>query len=477
MRNPLILTTVAALLLGSTTLSAETITTGTGEGTVSIDVGLFGQFQFASFDPIGPVNRADTTFNSYVALTQGNTLTPLGGFSDVFGEDEIFVDGPTGDLTPDDTGATLISQSETSITSSFDINRLSFQLTQTVTDAVNADGAFSGAILTQSYDITNVEDAPNRFSLLRYFDGDLAFDGSIDDGGGVIVQNGQTVLFETDATGNETDADTFVGITAEGGTPSAGRYDVTFCCGFQNFPLTNSVSDDTNGDGFIDFPYDVTLSMSNDFLIPAGATVNYTTQTLFGNSEPPAPGSTETLPLLPTVTNNPGTTQVSFQFDIPIIDFENLPEDFVSERIFIDPIVASGYTYEIVGADFAAVTAPSLAAVPDSDAMYTLIFGTTSVSLAAGATFDFMANGGGVNSFRIEAIDLGLELDPNDPTAFVTGISFTNPTTNMLTITQTPILTDTDATGPAPVPLPASVLFLGLGLAGLGGVARRRKAA
>ena len=72
MKSRFIVTTAIATLICSTSLSAETITTGSGEGTVQIELDGFGRFRNASFDPIGQVDRADTTFDSYVSITQGN---------------------------------------------------------------------------------------------------------------------------------------------------------------------------------------------------------------------------------------------------------------------------------------------------------------------------------------------------------------------------------------------------------------------
>jgi hypothetical protein len=253
-------------------------------------------------------------------------------------------------------------------------------------------------------------------------DGDLYFnDSTLADGGGAIIENGQIILYETDATGSESDAQTFVGITANGGTQPDGAYSVQECCGVYPFPLNNSVFNDTDADGFIDEPFDVTLALARDFTIAAGATQTFTTQTLFGNSEPLAPGDTETLPLLPDRTDEVGEVPV-YHFEVPILD--------PGEIIWIDPIVAIGYTYEVTGAEFTHVQAPAFATVPDSDG-YRVSVGGQSFSLGVGEILDFAGAGlSSVNRFTLDGIDPALLLDPTSAIAFPLGISLASPSGN-----------------------------------------------
>lgn len=141
------------------------------------------------------------------------------------------------------------------------------------------------------------------------------------------------------------------------------------------------------------------------------------------------------------------------------------------EIFFIDPEIAVGYTYEVTGTTFAAVQAPTLAAVPDGDGLYTLAIGAFETTLAAGQVYNFAADD--VTSFTITGIDTGLMLDPTDDMAFVTGIAVDD-VTSTFTVTQTPITQDV-GTGTGVVPLPASGLLLLSGLLGISGLRRMRK--
>lgn len=170
-------------------------------------------------------------------------------------------------------------------------------------------------------------------------------------------------------------------------------------------------------------------------------------------------GVFESLPVLPGEVNDGG----GFVFNLT--DIETLPERI----FFIDPEIATGYTYEITGDLFFSVQAPSLGAVPDGDGQYLLSYGMGLMTiLEAGEIFQFGA--GGVSSFTITGIDPALMLDPANTNAFVTGVSLVNG--NIAgTITQTPITTDVNA-----VPLPASGVLLLSGIAGFAFLRRRREA-
>ncbi len=104
---------------------------------------------------------------------------------------------------------------------------------------------------------------------------------------------------------------------------------------------------------------------------------------------------------------------------------------------FIDPSSAVGYAYRIgVGnPDFASVQLP---AVQSSDFILSYLEDGSwlTAMVAPGGTFDFPS--GGVTSFNVVGINPSLMRNPNDTTAFVTGLTFTADGT--FTGTQTPII-------------------------------------
>jgi hypothetical protein len=85
-------------------------------------------------------------------------------------------------------------------------------------------------------------------------------------------------------------------------------------------------------------------------------------------------------------------------------------------------------------------------------------------TLAADTVYDFAP--GGVGEFEVLGIDPGLGLDPQNTTAFITGLTFES--AGDFTGTMTPVTTD--------VPEPASLTVLASGLLGLAAIRRRRTA-
>jgi len=161
------------------------------------------------------------------------------------------------------------------------------------------------------------------------------------------------------------------------------------------------------------------------------------------------PGSTPDNPLLPIITDE------GFDFDFNIGP---------NEQIFIDPIVAIGYDYEISsGPNFASVLLPT----GIGDDLYNLRlwdgmgYNIDGGILTGGVEHFFAA--GGVDRFRILGIETGAGLDPNDPLAFVTGLTFTD--AGRVQMSMNPI---TDGNGTAPIPEPGTVLLFATGLLGLG---------
>ncbi len=162
------------------------------------------------------------------------------------------------------------------------------------------------------------------------------------------------------------------------------------------------------------------------------------------------PGATAENPLLPVIADN------TFIFDF------NVQEN---QQIFIDPEVAVGY-------DYAVLSGPNIASIllPENigDGSYDLyvwdaIDYVFLASVIGGETYAFDSEG--VNRLRVLGIEVDAGLDPSNPTAFITGLTFT--AAGAVNLTQTPIVSQ--------VPLPAPAVLLLSGLLGIGALNRSRK--
>ena len=170
-------------------------------------------------------------------------------------------------------------------------------------------------------------------------------------------------------------------------------------------------------------------------------------------------GSTPSNPLLPIV-NIDG--EFDFDFNVQL-----------GQQIFIDPVIAVGYDYVVnSGPNFASVLVP--AALANGDADFTLdLGGFGSFALTAGVVFDLLAiDPLGFSAFSILDISVAEALDPDDPLAFITGLTFVD--SGQVSMTQSPITVDTGGGGQG-VPEPSSGLLLLAGL-GLLHTLRRRRA-
>ena len=132
---------------------------------------------------------------------------------------------------------------------------------------------------------------------------------------------------------------------------------------------------------------------------------------------------------MPTGTTSGG----AYTFSVDVIP--NVP-------IFIDPVVAVGYDYRIGKKNprFATVRLP----IGIGDSRYTLKVGGKRFTLAGGDLFDFREHGfrKGVKSFTVKCIEVEAMLDPANPQAFPTEVSFME--AGRFTGTQKPLTRDSD---------------------------------
>lgn len=166
------------------------------------------------------------------------------------------------------------------------------------------------------------------------------------------------------------------------------------------------------------------------------------------------------LPVVQTATNVLGQTVPQFVFNFPVV--KNL-------NFTIDPDAAVGFEYQIGAGDplFSSVTLPDIGdpngyqVCPWTGTAY-----TSCTRLGANQRFTF-ANG--IDRFEVVDIDASLGLDPSNPTAFPTTLTFVSD--GQFTGTMTALL----AAGTTSVPEPMSTSLLVSGLAALGWVRRRGK--
>jgi PKD repeat protein len=279
-----------------------TLTTGPGDGGLTIDVGGYGDFGYqllpesvtppgrgdALYDPVGPARPGSTSWESALQLRRPGQATTY------VSSGLVGAQVPQGGL--DNPG--IEQTSPTRAVSSFDVGGLHFELEQTV-ESIFRNGTRTGSVLTQTYRLTNTLPAVNDFDLIRYYEGDLTFGfgAAVPDGGGHLVSGGQEFVFETDKAGTPATGTDFVGVTAEGGlVPRVGRYEVGQWTPFperirQGLPLCDCVFNDLDGDSFVDAgrDYDVGIALSNRFVaLGPGATATYVTKTYFGSGPPTA---------------------------------------------------------------------------------------------------------------------------------------------------------------------------------------------
>jgi len=179
---------------------------------------------------------------------------------------------------------------------------------------------------------------------------------------------------------------------------------------------------------------------------------------------PPA-GSAADNPLMPVDQRPLATGGTQFAFVIAGVT------PFVP--VFIDPLVAYGYEFAIEsGPSFASVLLPNA-----GDGLYQMQLWNAGAwvnfnsVLEAGVTFDFLANVSvdGVTKFRIVGIETDAMLDPADPNAFVTGLTFNG--SGEVKLTQTSLSVS------VPIPEPSTYAMFIAGLLVFASLTRKRNTA
>jgi hypothetical protein len=245
----------------------------TTEGALSVKVDGLGSFGDPSvgdavFNPVGPAEAAGTVSSSDLYLSS----------ADAFLQD-----------CRDGKRSEEVSRSPASLVTRAAVGKIRIDLSQQV-------GPITGgrSTLIQTYTLANTGSSAVPLHLVRHVDADLYFDGSILDGGAASAGGRQ--LYEFDRSDDPAAPSTFVGIAgALGGADSPDRWTIQQFDYRDEIRAANGIrsSDDgvvhkdTNGDGIVDTPYDVTLSQqwSVASLAP-GASVTFVTETRFGR-EPP----------------------------------------------------------------------------------------------------------------------------------------------------------------------------------------------
>lgn len=128
-----------------------------------------------------------------------------------------------------------------------------------------------------------------------------------------------------------------------------------------------------------------------------------------------------------------------------------------NQLLYIDPQVTVGYDYLLdSGPNFTSVLLPSAGDNQFSLYLWNGTEWTFDSTLIAGIEHAF--GGAGVDKFRITGIETSAELDPNSPTAFVTGLTFAG--TGHANMHMNPLVQI------VPEPETYAMLIAGLGLLG-----------
>ncbi|MFT5327925.1 MAG: Ca2+-binding RTX toxin-like protein, partial [Planctomycetaceae bacterium] len=278
---------------GTTDLGAlATLSTGAGDRSLQVTVNAAGQPTISLYDPVGAIGPTDPSF-----LFTGDITANFTG---------VAVDG--GAVALLDAGGATLMGSTTDATSIFSQSNLDFALLQQVEPLTDSAATTIGALLTQSYSVTNPGTSTVTLEFLRgthYHSSDFGFNGVTSAGGRFFDASGVEILVQSNMLGNIDTIGTITGITGISGDPvPVSRFgvnqrpnDVTAVPG----RLDDMVVDDNDGDGFDDVGVtDTGLSLRSVFTIPAGGTVQFTQHLFFADAAPSALAGVANMPPVAT---------------------------------------------------------------------------------------------------------------------------------------------------------------------------------
>jgi hypothetical protein len=223
------------------------------DGALNVTVDGLGAFSAATFNPPGPVGAANTAKSS-----------------------ALFVGLPGVGFLRDDCRNGQVNQiSADPFVTEIAIGLTTIRLTQTL-------GAITQRTseLTQTYEITNGNDAPVTVPLVRHVDGDLLFDGTPLDGSAAGPEGSE--LSEFDA-GDVAPRETLLAIT--GALDGDGSPDAWTVQPFNYAPFISGaggIPPADNGQVRTQAADDATLSQQWTAQVPASGKVSFTTVTRFG---------------------------------------------------------------------------------------------------------------------------------------------------------------------------------------------------
>ena len=146
---------------------------------------------------------------------------------------------------------------------------------------------------------------------------------------------------------------------------------------------------------------------------------------------------------------------VSLDGTVPVFSFN--VEVSENQLIFVDPVVAVGYDYQIGDADplFRSVVLPE----GIGDGLYDIYLwdGINWISFSTGVAGgeEIIFGSVGVDRFRVLGIETSAGFDPSDGTAFITGLTFAG--NGQFTGTMTPVL--------LAIPEPETLVLVAVGFA------------